>query len=151
MTSDLRLFIVAGEPSGDRLGGALLSELAEHAQVQARGVGGAEMLAAGLEPIFDMSELSVMGFTDVFLALPRLLTRLGQTVRAALSFAPDVIVLIDNKVFSQMAAARLRRAGFTGAILLYVAPSVWAWKPDRAKKSRRCSTRCWRFCHSNPR
>ena len=131
---DLKLFLVAGEPSGDRLGGALLSELNQRVSVSARGVGGADMLDAGLEPVFDMSDLSVMGYTDVLFALPRIFRRLAQVVRAASDFAPDAVVLIDNQVFSQLAAARLRKAGYRGAILLYVAPSVWAWKPGRARK-----------------
>lgn len=129
-----KLFFVAGESSGDRLGGALLAELGETVSATVRGVGGAEMQAQGLSPLFDMSDLSVMGFADVFGALPRLLWRLGQVVRAIRDWQPDAVVFIDNQVFSHMAAARLRRAGFGGAILLYVAPSVWAWKPDRAKK-----------------
>ncbi len=134
MAADLKLFLVAGEPSGDRLGGALLAELGETVRLEARGVGGIEMQAHGLKPLFDMSELSVMGFVDVMLALPRILMRLGQVVRAALRFAPDAVILIDNQVFSRMAAERLRRAGYRGAIFLYVAPSVWAWKPERAAR-----------------
>ncbi|MBU1175391.1 MAG: lipid-A-disaccharide synthase [Alphaproteobacteria bacterium] len=130
---DLRVFLIAGEPSGDRLGGALLAELKRSVSVAARGVGGADMLAEGLEPLFDMADLSVMGFMDVFAALPRLLWRLGQVVRAALAFQPDAVVFIDNQVFSQMAAARLRRSGYRGAVFLFVAPSVWAWKPERAR------------------
>lgn len=136
MAADPRLFLVAGEPSGDRLGGALLADLVETTGFVARGVGGEAMQAHGLTPIFDMADLSVMGFTDVILALPRILNRLRRTVGAALAFAPDAVILIDNQVFSAMAAARLRRAGYRGALFLYVAPSVWAWKPERAKKLR---------------
>ncbi len=134
MAADPRLFLVAGEPSGDRLGGALLADLGRTTGFVARGVGGEAMQAEGLTPIFEMADLSVMGFTDVIFALPRILNRLSRTVSAALAFAPDAVILIDNQVFSAMAAARLRRAGYRGALLLYVAPSVWAWKPERATK-----------------
>jgi len=134
MVADPRLFLVAGEPSGDRLGAALLADIGKRTGYVARGVGGEAMQAEGLKPIFDMADLSVMGFTDVVFALPRILNRLRRTVAAALAFAPDAVILIDNQVFSAMAAARLRRAGYRGALFLYVAPSVWAWKPERAKK-----------------
>lgn len=135
MSADLKLFVVAGEYSGDRLGGALLEDLAARTPLTVRGVGGPDMLAQGLEPVFDMSEFSVMGYADVLLALPRLFKRLADVVRAAMDFRPDAVVLIDNKVFSQMASARLRKAGYAGPILLYVAPSVWAWKTGRARKT----------------
>ena len=135
MSTDLKLFVVAGEYSGDRLGGSLLEELATKTPLRLRGVGGTEMLAQGLEPLFDMSEFSVMGYADVFWALPRLFRRLAEVVRAAMEFEPDAVILIDNKVFSQMASARLRKAGYRGPILLYVAPSVWAWKTGRARKT----------------
>lgn len=134
MVPDLKLFIVAGEPSGDRLGAALISGLKAKSNLSLRGVGGHAMADEGLQSLFDMSDLSVMGFVDVFFALPRVLRRLGEVVRAALAYSPDAVVLIDNQVFSQMVAARLRRAGYSGRIYLYVAPSVWAWKPDRARK-----------------
>jgi lipid-A-disaccharide synthase len=134
VVSGVKLFIVAGEPSGDRLGGALLAEISKTIACDTRGVGGPELLSQGLKPLFDMSELSVMGFVDVIAALPRVLWRLGHVIKAARDFAPDAVILIDNQVFSQMAAARLRRAGYRGRIFLYVAPSVWAWKPERARK-----------------
>ncbi len=134
LATQRKLFVVAGEPSGDQLGGAFLSELKKTVSFEARGVGGPDMRAAGLVSLFDMSDLSVMGIVDVVGAIPRLYLRLDRVVRAALAWQPDAVVLIDNKVFSQMVAKRLKRAGYRGAIFLYVAPSVWAWKPDRARK-----------------
>jgi lipid-A-disaccharide synthase len=79
-----------------------------------------------------MSDLSVMGFSDVVKRLPKLYWRLRQAVRAVLRQQPDVVVLIDSQVFSATLAKRLRARGFRGPILLYVAPAVWAWKPERA-------------------
>ena len=126
------LFIVAGEPSGDRLGADLIRRLRVHTAVNPIGVGGPELTGEGLASIFPMRDLSVMGTADVIARLPLLLWRLRQTVEAILAQKPDVVLLIDSQVFSQTVAARLRKRGYRGKVLLYVAPSVWAWKPERA-------------------
>jgi len=129
-----RLFVLAGEPSGDAIGGQLVERLRSRADFELTGVGGARLAAVGLNSLYPMSDLSVMGFSDVALRLPFLLFRLRQTVRHILSSRPHVVVLIDSQVFSALVARGLRRAGYTGRILLYVAPSVWAWKPERAPR-----------------
>jgi lipid-A-disaccharide synthase len=77
-----------------------------------------------------------MGWADVIPRLPRLLWRVRQVADAILKSQPDVTVLIDAQVFSQLVATRLRKRGYAGKVLLYVAPSVWAWKQERAKKIR---------------
>ncbi len=132
MVDPIRLFIVAGEPSGDRLGADLVRRLRIHRQVQLSGVGGDALAGEGLKTLFPMSDLSVMGLRDVLMRAPLLLWRIRQTAAAILEARPDLLVLIDSQVFSQMVAERLRKAGHEGRILLYVSPSVWAWKPERA-------------------
>jgi lipid-A-disaccharide synthase len=132
MADGVRLFIVAGEPSGDRIGADLIKRMRVEHRVVLSGVGGAELEGEGLRSLFPMSNLSVMGLTDVLVRLPLLLWRVRQTVQEVLAQKPDLVVLIDSQVFSQTVAARLRRAGYDGKILLYVAPAVWAWKPERA-------------------
>lgn len=132
--SSVHLVLVAGEPSGDRLGAALIADLRQRVSLRLTGVGGPLMGAKGLKSLFDMGELSVMGFADVIKALPRLLWRVHYITRAALKACPDAIVLIDSQVFSTLVARRLRKAGYRGPIFLYVSPSVWAWKPERAAK-----------------
>lgn len=131
-----RLFIVAGEPSGDRLGADLVKNLRVRMPVSLLGVGGPELEGEGLRPLFPMSDLSVMGIRDVIVRLPLLYLRLRQTVAAILAARPEIVLLIDSQVFSQNVAKRLRTAGYVGKILLYVAPSVWAWKPERAATLR---------------
>jgi lipid-A-disaccharide synthase len=132
MADPVRLFMVAGEPSGDRIGADLVRRLRIHRQVQLTGVGGDALAGEGLRSLFPMSDLSVMGLRDVLMRAPLLLWRIRQTAAAILASRPDLLVLIDSQVFSQMVAERLRKAGYTGRIILYVAPSVWAWKPERA-------------------
>jgi len=133
MRSDPKhLFILAGEPSGDRIGAALLHDLKDRTELALSGVGGHFMAEEGLNSLYPMQDLSVMGFSDVFRRLPLLLWRLRQTARAILKAQPDAVVLIDSQVFCAVLAKRLRKAGYQKPILLYVAPAVWAWKPERA-------------------
>ena len=126
------MFILAGEPSGDRIGGALVRALQERTPLTLSGVGGHDLAEAGLVSAFPMSDLSVMGVSDVLKRLPLLLWRLRQAARLVLKQQPDIVVLIDSQVFCSTLAARLRKRGFDKPILLYVAPAVWAWRPDRA-------------------
>ncbi len=134
MAERLRLFILAGEPSGDRIGADLVSRLRQHVSLELVGIGGDELAGRGLNSLFPMSDLAVMGVTDVILNLPRLLWRLEQTARAILAQQPDIVVLVDSQDFSKLLARRLRRRGYRGTLILYVAPSVWARNPERAQK-----------------
>src|SRR5690606_22999587 len=124
-------FVVAGEPSGDRIAADLVKRLRVERRVSLLGIGGAELEGEGLKSLFPMSDLSVMGISDVLKRLPLLLWRIRQTAQAILAERPDVVVLIDSQVFNQKVAERLRKAGYTGKIILYVAPAVWAYKPER--------------------
>lgn len=136
MTDNLRLFLVAGEPSGDRLGGDLIAALQAAAPgARFAGVGGARMDAAGLSSLFPIAELAVMGLVEVLPHIRRILRRMDETVAAAAAFRPDAIVTIDAPGFSLRLAKRLRaRLGPDIPILHYVAPTVWAWKAHRAAK-----------------
>jgi lipid-A-disaccharide synthase len=126
------VFILAGETSGDRIGAALVRGLEAQAPIRLTGVGGPDLIAAGLNSAFPMADLSVMGVSDVLKRLPKLLWRLRQATKLVLATQPDVVVLIDSQVFCSTLAARLRKRGFKRPILLYVAPAVWAWRPERA-------------------
>ncbi len=136
MADPLRLFLMAGEASGDIIGADLLRRLRRHRVVKPSGVGGGELAAEGLRSLFPMSDLSVMGWSDVLRRLPLLLWRVRQTAHAILAQRPDVVVLIDSQVFANTVARRVRAGGYRGPMLLYVAPSVWAWKPERAAELR---------------
>ncbi|MDP1729822.1 MAG: lipid-A-disaccharide synthase, partial [Devosia sp.] len=134
MPKPLKLFILAGEPSGDRIGADLVRRLRKRTELEVTGVGGPELEAAGINPLFPMDELSVMGWVDVLPRLPRLLWRVHQTAQAIIRTRPDVAVLVDAQVFSALVARRVKAAGVHTPLLLYVAPAVWAWKPERAAK-----------------
>jgi lipid-A-disaccharide synthase len=132
MAEPLRLFILAGEASGDRIGADLVQRLRSRATLALTGVGGAELEREGLVSLFPMENLSVMGWSDVLRRLPLLLWRVRQVANAILRQRPDVVVLIDSQVFVKAVAGRVRKAGLRVPMLLYVAPSVWAWRPERA-------------------
>jgi lipid-A-disaccharide synthase len=132
MPSRLRLFLLAGEASGDRLGADLVRRLRQRVELEPSGVGGPELEAEGLVSLFPMRDLSVMGWSDVIRRLPLLLWRVRQTANAILRQRPDVAVLIDSQVFVKAVAARVRKRAPDQAMILYVAPTVWAWRPERA-------------------
>jgi len=132
MAEPLRLFILAGEASGDRIGADLVQRLRGRTPLTLTGVGGTELVREGLTSLFPMENLSVMGWSDVLRRLPLLLWRVRQAANAIIRQHPDVVVLIDSQVFVQAVASRVRRAGVQVPTLLYVAPSVWAWRPERA-------------------
>ena len=131
------VFLVAGEPSGDELGAGLMRGLKEltGGRCRSAGVGGGGMAAEGLASLFPMAELSVMGFAEVVPHLARLARRLRQTVRAVRRSRPDAVVTIDSPGFNFRLAGRLRRLGTP--LIHYVAPTVWAWRPRRARQAAR--------------
>ena len=105
--------------------------------VEFQGVGGAMMGAQGLRSLFDMADLSVMGLLEVLPRVPKLLRRIKQTVAAAEAFAPDVLITIDSPDFCLRVASKLKEANPKLKVVHYVAPSVWAWRPERAEKMAR--------------
>lgn len=130
-----RIFLIAGEPSGDRLGAALMSGLVQlEPLVRMTGVGGPLMEGQGLHSLFPMEELSVMGLAEVLPRLPRLLRRARETAEAVVRQQPDILVTIDSPDFC-LRVARRARAALPGLVTVhYVAPSVWAWRPERAAR-----------------
>jgi len=128
-----KIFVLAGEASGDILG-AQLMEVLRTQQAQFIGVGGPLMEEQGLESLMPMSELCVMGLWEVLWQLPRLITLVNAVVEEIENEQPDVVVTIDLPDFNFQVAKRLKKRGiYTGKIVHYVAPSVWAWRPGRAK------------------
>jgi lipid-A-disaccharide synthase len=134
MADRLNLFLLAGEPSGDRIGADLVRRLRDRVDLSLTGIGGDELEGQGMQSLFPMSELAVMGISDVLRRLPKLLWRVRQVADAILEASPDVTVLIDSQEFSRLVAKRLNERGFRRPLLLYVAPSVWARAPQRAAK-----------------
>lgn len=126
------IFIFSGEPSGDLLGASLLKTLKEQLpQISFFGVPGPQMREIGLEPICMMEEFQVMGFSDVFCALPKLFKLFYQIAKKILEHQPKAVILIDYPDFNLRLAKKLRKKGYKGKIIQYVSPSVWAWRKKR--------------------
>ena len=131
----MKLFLLAGEASGDRLGAELMRGLRQlKPDVRFRGIAGPEMQSEGLDSLFDMAELSVMGLAEVLPKYFALKRRLDQTVAEVLAWKPDILVTIDSPDFCLRVARTVRAADPSIRTCHYVAPSVWAWRPGRAKK-----------------
>lgn len=135
MTQPLKIFIIAGEPSGDLLGGRLMAALRDTVPgVEFVGVGGERMAAQGLASLFPMAEIALFGVFEILPRLLRLRARVLETVEAVLDAKPDALVTIDSPGFNQAVAKRVRARDPSIKLIHYVAPTVWAWKPGRAKK-----------------
>lgn len=138
----LRIALVAGEYSGDHLGGALMHALVDFSNrgmippVSFVGVGGDDMKAAGLNSLFPLSDVAVMGPIAIAARLPKLVRRVYQTVDHIVQSAPDVLVIIDSPEFTHPIAKRVRAKAPHIPIIDYVSPSIWAWRPGRAVKMR---------------
>jgi lipid-A-disaccharide synthase len=129
----VKLFLVAGEPSGDRLGAALMAGLRQLApEVGFAGVGGPAMAAEGLASLFPMEDLAVMGLVEVLPKYRALKRRIAQTAQAVLGSGAQALVTIDSPDFCLRVARLVRAARPRFRVIHYVAPSVWAWRPGRA-------------------
>ncbi len=138
MSDALHVYLIAGEPSGDVLGMRLMEgikSLAGGREIVFSGIGGPLMTGSGLESLFAMDELTVMGLAEVLPRIPNILGRIRETADDIRDKNPDVVVTIDAPDFCFRVAKRLRGADVK--IVHYVAPSVWAWRPGRARKVAR--------------
>lgn len=131
----VKLFLVAGEASGDKLGAALMAALIDLVPgVTFAGIGGPQMEALGLKSLFPMEELSVMGILEVLPKYRQLKRRIAETAEAVLETAPDALITIDSPDFCLRVARIVKAARPAQKTVHYVAPSVWAWRPGRAAK-----------------
>ena len=130
-----KFFILAGESSGDTLAAGLMSELMRTKPgARFRGVGGRLMCELGLESIFPIDDISVMGIGEVLPRLPRLLARIKQAVSEVLEFDPDILITVDSPDFNFRVARKVKKIRPEIPVVHYVSPTVWAWRPGRAAK-----------------
>lgn len=131
----LRIFVIAGEASGDLLGANLMRALKDmRPDIHFQGVGGKNMQAQGLQSLFPMEELSVMGLAEVLPRLFKIMSRIRQTRKAALAFNPHAVISIDSPDFCFRVVKQIKSRNKDIPCVHYVAPSVWAWRPKRAEK-----------------
>ena len=143
-----KVAVIAGEVSGDLLGGDLVAALKRIVPepIELIGVGGEALQAQGLKSLFDYSELSIMGVTQVLSRLPKLLSRIRETADAIIRARPDVLVIVDSPDFTHRVARRVKKALPALPVVDYVCPSVWAWKEERAPRMRAKDAGLCRSC-----
>ncbi len=135
----LTVWIVSGEESGDQLGAKLMRSLKARLgseRLRFGGVGGHAMAQEGLRSLFPLEDIAVMGISAVIARLPTILKRIKLTVDAVVAAKPDMLVIIDSPDFTHRVAKAVRQRAPEIAIVDYVSPSVWAWRPGRAPKMR---------------
>jgi lipid-A-disaccharide synthase len=130
-----KIFLIATEESGDRLGANLMKVLRQRlgGGVRFEGIGGRSMTREGLTSRFPIEELSIIGLAAVVKQLPTILRRIRETARAVIQAAPDILVIIDSPDFTHRVARRVRAKAPQIPIVDYVSPTVWAWRPGRAR------------------
>ena len=133
ISAKAKIYLIAGEPSGDLLGSRLMKALKMKGDVEFLGLGGDTMQQAGLKSLFDISELAVMGLLEVIPSIPKILGRIRQVVADIKEHKPDVVITIDSWSFSSRIHKALRKLNLPIKQVHYVAPQVWAWKKRRAK------------------
>jgi lipid-A-disaccharide synthase len=138
MSAGPHVFLVAGEESGDRLGAALIGALRRQTQgrVRVSGIGGTHMAGEGVVSPFPLGDLAIMGFAAIPASLPKILRRIREAADAVIAAKPDVLVIIDSPEFTHRVAKRVRARAPQIPIVDYVCPSVWAWRPGRARAMR---------------
>ncbi len=137
-TRGLRIFVIAGEESGDRLGGPLMAAVkAQAPEVAFCGIGGRAMAEQGLDSLFPIHDIAVNGFSAIPARLAQLLRRIREAADAVIAAEPDVLVVIDSPDFTHRVARRVRARAPHIPIVDYVSPTVWAWRPGRAAAMRR--------------
>lgn len=133
-----KIHLIATEESGDRLGSALMRELKQRFDddVAFTGVGGSSMAREGLQSLFPIEQLSIIGLAAVVKKLPSILKLIARATEDVLRTMPDVLVIIDSPDFTQRVAKRVHKRDASIPIVNYVSPTVWAWRPGRAKAMR---------------
>lgn len=138
MSSRLKIAVIAGEESGDLLGADLVAALRHKTgrPIDLVGVGGENLAAQGLQTLFDPDEIALMGLGAVLKKLPRLIRLIGKIADDIVREKPDCLIIIDSPDFTHRVARKIRTLDPDIPIIKYIAPSVWAWRPDRAKAMR---------------
>ena len=130
----LHLTIIAGETSGDLLGARLIASLRRQVpDIVLSGVGGIEMTKAGIQSVFPMEDIAVMGLQQILPRMKLIYQRINETVESIKQSNTDAVVFIDSPEFAVRVAKRLRRSRPHLPMIKYGAPTVWAWRPGRAK------------------
>ena len=137
--SPLKLAIVAGEESGDLLGADLVKSIRQRfpgRPVELIGVGGDHLGALGLQSIINQHDIALVGLSAVLMKLPQLIHKISKVAKTIITGKPDCLIIIDSPDFTHRVAKKVRAADPSIPIVNYISPSVWAWRPERARIMR---------------
>ena len=133
-----RIFILTGEPSGDKLASTVISKLMlQNTNIEYLSVGGMHVKKLGIKSIFDLKEITYLGFTSVLLNIFKIRNRINQTVNEILKFNPDILFSVDSPDFTLRVAERVKKKNNNIKTIHYVAPQVWVWRKNRVKKIKK--------------
>ncbi len=133
-----KIFIVTGEPSGDRLASTVISKLKyKNAEIEYLSVGGTNLKKLGINSIFDLKEITYLGFTSVILNLFKIRKKINYTVEEIIKFNPDILFSVDSPDFTLRIAEKVKKINNNIKIIHYVAPQVWIWRKNRVKKIKK--------------
>ena len=133
-----KIFILTGEPSGDKLASKVITELKKiNPEIEYLSVGGTYLKALGIKSIYDLKDITYLGFTNVLLNIFKINRKINQTVEAILDFDPDILFTIDSPDFTLRVAKKIKHINSKIKTIHYVAPQVWVWREGRVKKIKK--------------
>ncbi len=133
-----KIFILTGEPSGDKLASTVISKLkSQNPDIEYLSVGGHNLKKLGIESIFNLNEITYLGFTSILLNIFKIRNKINQTVNEIIKFNPDILFSIDSPDFTMRVAERVKKINTNIKTIHYVAPQVWIWRKNRVKKIKK--------------
>ena len=133
-----KIFVLTGEPSGDKLASTLISRLKqENSEIEYLSVGGTHLKKLGINSIYDLKEITYLGFTSVLLNIFRIKSKINKTVEEIVKFNPDILLSVDSPDFTLRVAEKVKKINNNIKTIHYVAPQVWVWRKNRVKKIKK--------------
>ena len=133
-----KIFILTGEPSGDKLASKVIQELKkDNSDIEYLSVGGENLKALGIKSIYDLKEITYIGFTNVIKNIFKINKKINETVKAIKDFNPDILFTVDSPDFTLRVAERVKKQNSNIKTIHYVAPQVWVWREGRVKKIKK--------------
>ena len=133
-----KIFVLTGEPSGDKLASTVISKLKQsNPEVEYLCVGGTHLNSLGVKSIFDLKEITYIGFTSVLLNIFKIRNRINKTVEEIIKFNPDILFSVDSPDFTLRVSERVKKINNNIKTIHYVAPQVWVWREGRVKKFKK--------------
>ena len=133
-----KIFVLTGEPSGDKLASTLISRLKlENSEIEYLSVGGTHLKNLGVQSIYDLKEITYLGFTSVLFNIFRIKSKINKTVEEIVKFNPDILLSVDSPDFTLRVAEKVKKINSNIKTIHYVAPQVWVWRKNRVKKIKK--------------